>query len=173
MIRDPDHQPQSVEGLATEEEKPTKFWLASVLKTSPSTLRRAREAALAHLGLMGATLPGGAGWPVGSPASPQLDEEETAEADHDEDAADKPHEKERAKQRARLAAVFGALGPRQTLPVRGDPGVELGVVDASERPVLAELDICADEQRQQADHGEPEIADELEGDHRAERRAMP
>src|SRR5215204_5715077 len=95
----------------------------------------------------------------------QLDEEETAEADHDEDAADKPHEKERAKQRARLAAVLGALGPRQTLPVRGVPGVELGVVDASERPVLAELDIGADEQRQQADHGEPEIADELEGDH--------
>jgi len=30
MIRDADHQPQSVEGLATEEEKPTKFWLATV-----------------------------------------------------------------------------------------------------------------------------------------------
>src|SRR5687768_9409111 len=43
--------------------------------------------------------------------------------------------------------------------------VELGVVDAPERPVLAELDIGADEQRQQAEHGEPEITDEFEGDH--------
>src|SRR5215207_11141823 len=152
MVRDPDHQPQSVEGLATEEEKPTKFWLATV----PENVAFDRFVALAklrwrierdyqelkqELGLMPSHITPGAGWPVGSPASPQLDEEETAEADPDEDAADKPHKKERAKQRARLAAVLGALGPRQTLPVRGVPGVELGVVDASERPVLAELDI--------------------------------
>ena len=41
--------------------------------------------------------------------------------------------KERAQQRAVLAAVLGAVGTRPTIPVRGVPGVELGVVDAPER----------------------------------------
>ena len=86
-----------------------------------------------------ATPPKGPGWPAGSPALPQLlDEEETAEADRDEDAADQPHEKERAKQR-RVSLRCSARSARDKLfPVRGVPGVEVGVVDASERPVLAE-----------------------------------
>ena len=75
-----------------------------------------------------------------------------------------------ARKRASAAARPSRCGARRGRHASNYPGARrprrgVGVVDAPERPVLGELDIGADEQRQQTEHGEPEIANELEGDH--------
>src|SRR5918993_2149027 len=95
--------------------------------------------------------------------SAELEQVKAAEPDHGQRHAEELREKQRLPKRRALAAAPGAGSPPGAVVLSGAPGVIRRVDHAAGRMLVRQLEMDADEERPNADDGNPEEADEREG----------